>query len=134
LQYKGETKAILDIYVTGNPQDSHDLTQQPTYNILTTMSLIEKGKIVFNNTIGSEKFEKYSRSPLGIAICLLGVYLGPQAMIEAVNLIKQGHIAEGIVAGTQGTLELGIAASIAYVNTRAVLRARSNRRNRTTNS
>ena len=80
------------------------------------MAGAEREKNLFQRTIGSEGFERFSRKPIAVLIGLLGIILGPQAMIEAINQIEQNHIAQGITAAVQGTLEIGIAASLGVAN------------------
>ncbi len=83
------------------------------------MAITERGSSFYKRTIGSESFENFSRTPLALLIAALGIILGPNAIIEAVNQINETQLIQGVTAATQGTLEIGVAVAIGVANIRS---------------
>lgn len=86
---------------------------------LRGMGLAERGSGLYRRTIGSGKFEHFSREPLALLIATLGIILGPQAIIEAINQFEGNNVAVGIVVSAKGTLEIGVATSLGVANIRS---------------
>lgn len=78
---------------------------------------------IIKRTIGSEGFERAARSPVGLGLLLvLGVILGPGAIIHAIDLIKHDKIQEGAWFAAAGAAEVAVTGALAYANIRSLAR------------
>lgn len=93
---------------------------------LREMANAEGERNLFQRTIRSEGFEKFSRRRIGIitAILLLGFGVGSvDGIIEAIDKERAAAVAS---YGIQAGLELGGGGAIAYSNIRSRIRTISN--------